>query len=60
MAIKSDATTFSVYIPKSKMEQQPMDRLRKLTKQKGLSINCLVVAAILEYLDHEETEEGQN
>ncbi len=59
MAIKSDASTFSIFIPKSKMEQQPLDRLSKLSKQRDLSINYLVVEAILEYLDHAERREAR-
>jgi|GEM_PF-139402 len=59
MAMKSDAPTFSIYIPKSKMEQQPLERLSKLSKQRDRSINYLVVEAILEYLDHEERREAR-
>jgi len=59
MAIKSDAPTFSIYIPKSKMEQQPLDRLSKLSKQRDRSINHLVVEAIPEYLDQEEWREAR-
>jgi predicted transcriptional regulator len=57
MATKSDAPTFSIYIPKSKMEQQPLERLGKLSKQRDRSVNYLVMEAILEYLDREERRE---
>ncbi|MCD6136703.1 hypothetical protein J7J63_08345, partial [Candidatus Bipolaricaulota bacterium] len=46
--------TLSIYIPKSKMEKRPVDRLMKLSRSKERSINYLVVEAILQYLDREE------
>ena len=44
----------SIYIPQSKMEQRPVQRLMKLSDKKDRSINCLVVEAILEYVEREE------
>lgn len=46
--------TLSIYIPKSKMDKNPVERLTKLAKQKERSINYLVVEAIVQYLDREE------
>ncbi len=46
--------TLSIYIPKSKMAKNPVERLTKLAKQKERSINYLVVDAIIQYLDREE------
>lgn len=46
--------TLSIYIPKSKMEKRPVDRLMKLSRSKERSINYLVVEAIIQYLDREE------
>ena len=46
--------TLSIYIPKTKMEKRPVDRLMKLSRSKERSINYLVVEAILQYLDREE------
>jgi hypothetical protein len=46
--------TLSIYIPRSKMDKRPVERLAKLSKEKELSINYLVVEAILRYLDREE------
>jgi predicted transcriptional regulator len=46
--------TLSIYIPKSKMEKNPVDRLMKLSHDKERSINYLVVEAIVQYLDREE------
>ncbi len=46
--------TLSIYIPKNKMDKNPVERLTKLAKQKERSINYLVVEAIIQYLDREE------
>jgi hypothetical protein len=43
-----------IYIPQSKMEQKPVERLMKLGKKRDCSVNYLVVEAILQYLDSEE------
>jgi len=50
----SRVNTLSIYIPKSKMEKHPVDRLIKLARSKERSINYLVVEAIIQYLDREE------
>ena len=44
----------SIYVPKSKLEQKPVERLLKLADAKDRSVNYLVVEAILEYLKAEE------
>jgi len=46
--------TLSIYIPKGKQPQRPMERLAKLSEDKDRSINYLVMEAILQYLDREE------
>jgi len=46
--------TLSIYIPKSKMTQDPVKRLARLSRAKERSINYLVVEAILQYLAREE------
>jgi predicted transcriptional regulator len=51
---KSEVTTLSIYIPKSKLERNPIERLERLAKKVDRSINYLVVEAILQYLDREE------
>jgi predicted transcriptional regulator len=51
---KSEVTTLSIYIPKSKLEKKPIERLDKLAERVDRSINYLVVEAILQYLDREE------
>jgi predicted DNA-binding protein len=44
----------SIYVPKNKMEQRPVERLMKLAERKDRSVNYLVVEAIIEYLEREE------
>ena len=44
----------SIYIPQTKLKQQPIERLVKLGEKMDRSINYLVVNAIIEYLDREE------
>jgi len=51
---KSEVTTLSIYIPKSKLDRKPIERLERLAKRVDRSINYLVVEAILQYLDREE------
>jgi predicted transcriptional regulator len=44
----------SIYVPKSKLDQHPVERLLKLADAKDRSVNYLVVEAIIEYLTREE------
>jgi predicted transcriptional regulator len=44
----------SIYVPKSKLAQRPVERLIKMADAKDRSVNYLVVEAILEYLKAEE------
>lgn len=44
----------SIYIPQKKMEEQPVERLKRLGEKKDRSVNYLVVEAIIEYLKREE------
>jgi len=44
----------SIYVPKSKIDQQPVERLLKLADAKDRSVNYLVVEAIIEFLKREE------
>ena len=47
----------SIYIPRSKSGQRPVERLIKLGEKQDRSINYLVVEAILEHLKREERKE---
>ncbi len=43
----------SIYVPKEKQKQKPIERLKKLAAKKDRSVNYLVVQAIIEYVDRE-------
>jgi predicted transcriptional regulator len=54
MAIKTILDKLSIYIPDSKIQQRPVERLLKLGGKEDRSVNYLVVQAIMEYLEREE------
>ena len=54
MAAKTILDKLSIYVPQSKQEKHPVERLIKLGEKVDRSINYLVVNAIIEYLDREE------
>ena len=41
----------SIYIPQSKQDRRPIERLGELAKTRGLSVSHLIVEAVLEYLE---------
>lgn len=55
MTRKELTDKLSIYIPQGKIGRQPVERLINLGKKKDRSVNYLVVEAIIEYLDKEET-----
>lgn len=48
MAKKEILDKLSIYIPQSKIDQKPVQRLMKLADKKDRSVNYLVVEAILQ------------
>jgi predicted transcriptional regulator len=44
----------SIYVPKSRLAERPVERLITLAEMKDRSVNYLVVEAIMEYLKREE------
>jgi len=54
MQPKTNQDKLSIYIPQSKMDQKPVQRLIQLGAKRDRSVNYLVVEAILEYLDRQE------
>ena len=56
MAMKELTDKLSVYVPQSKIDQKPVERLIKLGAKVDRSVNYLVVEAILQYLDREEAK----
>ena len=55
MAKKELLDKMSIYVPQSKIDRKPVERLIKLGEKRDRSVNYLVVEAILQYLDREET-----
>jgi len=53
MAKKEILDKISIYVPQSKIQQKPVERLIKLGEKRDRSVNYLVVQAIIEYLDWE-------
>jgi predicted transcriptional regulator len=51
---KQILSKMSIYIPQTKRDRKPMERLIKLGKQRDRSVNYLVIEAILQYLEREE------
>jgi len=54
MVRKEIMDKLSIYIPQRKLEDEPVERLINLGKDRDRSVNYLVVEAILQYLDREE------
>jgi len=54
MANKVILDKMSIYIPQTKIEQKPVERLMKLGEKRDRSVNYLVVEAILQYITREE------
>ncbi|MFC2079173.1 hypothetical protein ACFLSZ_04260 [Candidatus Bipolaricaulota bacterium] len=54
MARKALMDKLSIYIPQTRRGKKPVERLIKLGVKRDRSVNYLVVAAILEYLEREE------
>ncbi len=54
MAHKELLDKISIYVPRNKLDQKPVERLMKLAETKDRSVNYLVVEAIIEYLTREE------
>jgi len=50
----SRTNALSIYVPKSKEDRKPIERLSKLAKDRDRSVNYLIVEAILQYLDRQE------
>lgn len=47
----------SIYVPKNKIENRPIERLAKLADKQDRSVSYLAVEAILDYLNEEEQKD---
>jgi predicted transcriptional regulator len=46
----------SVFIPRGKLDERPVERLIELGEKRDRSVNYLVIEAIFDYLKREETK----
>jgi len=51
-----DTSKLSVYIPKLKQDEHIVERLIKIGAKRERSVNYLVVEAVLQYIEREETK----
>ena len=56
MARKELLDRLSIYMPKTKLEEKPVESLFALVEKRDRLANCLVVEAIPEYLEREEQQ----
>jgi len=54
----SDFTRISIYVPKSKQKERPLERLYKLGQDRDRSLNYMIVQAVLDYVKREEKKKG--
>jgi predicted transcriptional regulator len=48
----------TIYVPKGLRQERPLERLRKLARQRRRSLNFLVLEAILHYLRAQESKQN--
>lgn len=51
---EQDFTRISIYVPKEKHKEKPLERLYKLGQERDRSLNYMIVQAVLEYVKREE------
>ena len=56
MARKQSYDKLGVYIPREKLEERPVERFIELSERRDRSVNYLVIEAIFDYLEREETK----
>ena len=56
MGRKEILDKLSVYVPRKRLEQRPVERLLALSEKRDRAVNYLVVEAILQYLASEENK----
>lgn len=51
-----DFTRISIYVPKNKQGEEPLKRLHRLGEQRDRSLNYMIIAAIVDYVEREEAK----
>ncbi len=54
----TDFTRISIYVPKNRQKERPLERLQKMADQRDRSLNYMVVQAVLDYVKREEKKQG--
>ncbi len=49
-----DFTRISIYVPKEKQKEKPLERLSKLGRARDRSLNYMIVEAVMDYVRREE------
>ena len=60
MTGKTNLDKMSIYIPSTKIDQRPVERLMALGEKRDRSVNYLVVEGIIQYLDREEASDQKD
>ncbi|MFB6285881.1 MAG: hypothetical protein ABEK03_04810 [Candidatus Bipolaricaulia bacterium] len=50
----------SIYVPQEKRQQEPIERLTQLARDRDRSVNYLVVQAILDFVEREESKDSRD
>lgn len=54
----TDFTRISIYVPKAKQKERPLERLYKLGQERDRSLNYMIVQAVLDYVQREERKKS--
>ena len=52
--VQRDFNRISIYVPKDKHKEKPLERLYELGKKRDRSLNYMIIQAILDFLKKEE------
>ena len=50
----TDVDKLSIYVPQEKRDQQPLERLEQMAKDRDRSVNYLACQALAEFVEREE------
>ena len=53
----TDFTRISIYVPKGKQGEKPLERLHKLGQKRDRSLNYMIVQAVLDYVNRQEKKQ---
>jgi len=53
-----DFTRISIYVPKSRQDDKPLERLQRIADAQDRSLNYMIVQAVLDYVNREEKRQS--